>query len=535
MEDSNSFKNFSMPVWKTYLYQLQLQAPKPKAIYCQKNVPNRPAHYGLEYHGLISRQECENVLGKEDGNFMVRESNNPPGSCTLCIKFNNETKNYKVYFDGAFYVGEKRFDSIIDLVHDGLISFYIETHASTYIADMAEENNYSESPYVASKTAFLARQKQNQQAPSNSQSIHASFQKHSQGNRIPQQYTSQNSMPQQQHQHYPNQIQQQYPTNHHGSFQQQQFHNQSHNQFMQNNSMDTFNSGVNLDKENRSLGLQLGGSKSNAIFDRLDIMNSEKPHRFKSQNFKGPHWCDFCLNFMWGLVSQGVECQDCGFQAHKKCSERAPQDCEPQMKFIKRIFGVDLTTLVKATSSIRPIVVEKCIEEIESRKGAMETEGIYRVSGFSDAIDELKLAFDRGDNVDFNEFKYNDIHIICSLLKLYLRQLPIPLITFDIYNKLIEVTSLSNSHISLIDRIKCCITELPPAHYLTLKYLIEHLTKVSRFSTKNHMTHENLSIVFGPTLMRSVNPDQVLALKNSHKEQKIVEAIIANFSSIFDK
>ncbi len=66
---------------------------------------------------------------------------------------------------------------------------------------------------------------------------------------------------------------------------------------------------------------------------------------FKSQNFKGPHWCDFCLNFMWGLVSQGVECQDCGFQAHKKCSERAPQDCEPQMKFIKRIFGVDLTTL----------------------------------------------------------------------------------------------------------------------------------------------------------------------------------------------
>ena len=66
------------------------------------------------------------------------------------------------------------------------------------------------------------------------------------------------------------------------------------------------------------------------------------------------------------------------------------------MKFIKRIFGVDLTTLVKATNSIRPVLVEKCIEEIERRKGALETEGIYRVSGFSDAIDELKMAFDRG-------------------------------------------------------------------------------------------------------------------------------------------
>lgn len=77
----------------------------------------------------------------------------------FCLRFNNETKNYKVYYDGAFYVGEKRFDNINDLVHDGLISFYIEKHASNYIAMMAEESNYAESPYVASRTALLARQK----------------------------------------------------------------------------------------------------------------------------------------------------------------------------------------------------------------------------------------------------------------------------------------------------------------------------------------------------------------------------------------
>ncbi len=49
------------------------------------------------------------------------------------------------------------------------------------------------------------------------------------------------------------------------------------------------------------------------------------------------------------------------------------------------------------------------------------------------------------------------------------------------------------------------------------------------------MNFENLSIVFGPTLMRSFNPDPVLALKNTHKEQKITELIISNYSSIFDK
>lgn len=521
-ETSSNFKGSnSIPVWKNYLYQLQLQAPHPKPIICQrKNVVNRPTYYGLEHHGMISRQESEQLLGIEDGHFLVRESSNPPGSCTLAILFNNEIKNYKVYYDGAFYVGEKRFDTIIDLVHDGLISFYIEKHASNYIAMMCEENNYSESPYVMSKAALLASQKIQPASSSNPQSIHSSFQK-------------------QNVQHQSSNMQHQQQIN---NFHQSQLIHQTLSETSKQNAYN----GIQLDKENRHFSSQLIDSqnklgnlnssiKSNAILDRFDIMNSEKPHSFKANNFKGPHWCDFCLNFMWGLVSQGVKCQDCGFQAHKKCSERAPPDCEPQMKFIKKFFGVDLTTLVKATNSIRPVIVEKCIEEIEKRKGAIESEGIYRVSGFSDAIEDLKLAFDRGDNVDFNEFKYNDIHIICSLLKLYLRQLPIPLITFDVYNKLIDSFNLSNPKYNLVESIKLCISELPPAHYLTLKYLMGHLHKVADYSTKNQMSYENLAIVFGPTLMRSINPDPVLALKNTHKEQKITELLISNYCSIFEK
>lgn len=271
---------------------------------------------------------------------------------------------------------------------------------------MCEENNYSESPYVASKAAFVARQqKQTQIQPtSNNFTVHnPSINQHAQ--QIP--AHSVHSSFQKQHQQVNHQQQQQpqQPQNHHQQYPQHQQHNSNNNistqQFLNsqiiNNNANTNTMLNQFDKENRHSSFKINnGLKSNAIFDRFDIMNSEKPHKFKSQNFKGPHWCDFCLNFMWGLVSQGVKCQDCGFQAHKKCSERAPPDCEPQMRFIKRIFGVDLTTLVKATSSIRPIIVEKCIEEIEKRKGAIECEGIYRVSGFSDAIEELKLAFDRG-------------------------------------------------------------------------------------------------------------------------------------------
>lgn len=63
------------------------------------------------------------------------------------------------------------------------------------------------------------------------------------------------------------------------------------------------------------------------FFDRIMIMQAEKAHNFKTHSFKGPHWCDYCANFLWGLVQQGVKCADCGFEAHKRCSEKVPQDC----------------------------------------------------------------------------------------------------------------------------------------------------------------------------------------------------------------
>lgn len=43
---------------------------------------------------MITRQESEHLIGNEDGNFLVRESNNPPSSCTLAIRYlNTQTKS----------------------------------------------------------------------------------------------------------------------------------------------------------------------------------------------------------------------------------------------------------------------------------------------------------------------------------------------------------------------------------------------------------------------------------------------------------
>ena len=71
-----------------------------------------------------------------------------------------------------------------------------------------------------------------------------------------------------------------------------------------------------------------------------------------------------------------------------------PLDCSPDKKLVKRIFGVDLTTLIKAHNCRRPEIVDKCIHEIEHR--GLELEGLYRVPGFADDITGLKDSIDKG-------------------------------------------------------------------------------------------------------------------------------------------
>lgn len=131
---------------------------------------------------------------------------------------------------------------------------------------------------------------------------------------------------------------------------------------------------------------------------------------------------------------------DCGFIAHNKCSELVPAKCLPDLKRIRGVFGTDLTTLVAAHHCIIPFIIKRCVEEVEAR--GMLQEGIYRVSGFADEIDTLKLALDRdGEKTDMSENIYSNINVIAGTLKLYLRLLPVPLITFQAYPLFMATTS----------------------------------------------------------------------------------------------
>lgn len=117
----------------------------------------------------------------------------------------------------------------------------------------------------------------------------------------------------------------------------------------------------------------------------------------------------------------------------------------PDLRHIRRIFGVDLTTFVKASNCLRPFLVDLLVAEVERR--GMTMEGIYRACGSADEVDALKNHFEsHWEQADSYLRSVEDIHVITGLLKLYLRLLPIPLITFDVYPQFIEALSKHNIH-----------------------------------------------------------------------------------------
>uniref|UniRef100_A0A8R1DQK2 Uncharacterized protein n=1 Tax=Caenorhabditis japonica TaxID=281687 RepID=A0A8R1DQK2_CAEJA len=376
--------------WKQNLFLLQEKAPRPNAVFTRKPVQSRPKHYGMEFHGLIDRNEAEKMLlDAGEGSYLVRESNRSRDACTLCMVFDGKVMNYKLYHDGQFYVGEKRFDTMDLLVADGLISMFVDLHAADYIRRMADEAIYEDSPYSR--------------------------------------YT-------------------------------------------------------------------------NAATDIVP-RKIARAHNFSSYTFKAPHYCDYCRNFLWGLVHQGMRCEDCGFAAHKKCSEKTLHDCVPDSKYVKRMFAVDITTLCIAHGSKIPPVVSLCINEVESR--GLTVEGIYRVSGSHDHMEKLRQQFDSNQYVDLSAVA--DIHTVCGLLKLYFRLLPQQLIPFTVHKQLLVVYQDTNGR-STHERERCLrkiMMELSDANIITLGAILAHLKKVADNSSKNKMTVENLATIFSPTLFCS--------------------------------
>ncbi|KAM9637563.1 SH3 domain-binding protein 1 isoform 2-T2 [Morphnus guianensis] len=122
-------------------------------------------------------------------------------------------------------------------------------------------------------------------------------------------------------------------------------------------------------------------------------------------------------------------------------------------------------------------------------------------------------------------------------LKSYLRELPQPLMTFELYNEWVKVASLKDVD-SRLQRLQDTCSRLPQESYNNLRYLIKFLAKLAEHQEVNKMTPSNIAIVLGPNLLWSQqntgDPMQLdLASVSSIQVVGVVEALIQNADVLF--
>ncbi|XP_035482345.1 rho GTPase-activating protein 31 isoform X1 [Scophthalmus maximus] len=198
-------------------------------------------------------------------------------------------------------------------------------------------------------------------------------------------------------------------------------------------------------------------------------------------------------------------------------------------------FGCDLTEHLQNSGQDVPQVLKKCAEFIE-KHGIVD--GIYRLSGVTSNIQRLRQEFCSEACPDLTKEVYlQDIHCVGSLCKLYFRELPNPLLTYELYSKFTEVVSVQGDHERLV-YVQKIIKELPTPHFRTLEYLTKHLAHLATLSTQTNMHTRNLALVWAPNLLRSKNMEASygngdMAFQEVRIQQSVIEFILNHTDQIF--
>lgn len=141
------------------------------------------------------------------------------------------------------------------------------------------------------------------------------------------------------------------------------------------------------------------------------------------------------------------------------------------------------------------------------------------------SVKELKEKFTQGKLPDLR--KVEDIHVVCGLLKDFLRNLAEPLVTYDLWSNFVDAANKTDEDDSASATYQA-VSELPQANRDTLAYLILHLQKVSR-CTECKMDASNLSKVFGPTVVQnsSANLEPMQMLQEAKWQPKVMERLLS--------
>ncbi|EFB17641.1 hypothetical protein PANDA_014395, partial [Ailuropoda melanoleuca] len=198
------------------------------------------------------------------------------------------------------------------------------------------------------------------------------------------------------------------------------------------------------------------------------------------------------------------------------------------------IFGQRLEDTVhherKYGPRLAPLLVEQCVDFIRER--GLTEEGLFRMPGQANLVRDLQDSFDCGEKPLFDST--TDVHTVASLLKLYLRELPEPVVPFARYEDFLSCAQLltKDEGEGTLELAKQ-VSSLPLANYNLLRYICKFLDEVQSHSNVNKMSVQNLATVFGPNILRPQIEDPVTIMEGTSLVQHLMAVLIRKHSQLF--
>ncbi|KAK7933401.1 hypothetical protein WMY93_004297 [Mugilogobius chulae] len=212
-------------------------------------------------------------------------------------------------------------------------------------------------------------------------------------------------------------------------------------------------------------------------------------------------------------------------------------DMEEWLRSLRRVAGAP-TTGAWRTQWLRPavraqmvpILVQKCVEFIQEH--GLDEEGIFRLPGQDNAVRQFRDAFDAGERPSFPSD--TDVHTVASLLKLYLRELPEPVVPWTQYQDFLDCTNILDSPGQKgWDKLEKQISLLPRVNYNLLSYICRFLFEVQLHAKVNKMNVENLATVMGINLLKPQIEDPITVMKATPQIQKLMTVLIRQHEVLF--
>ncbi|XP_028599488.2 rho GTPase-activating protein 24 isoform X4 [Podarcis muralis] len=178
------------------------------------------------------------------------------------------------------------------------------------------------------------------------------------------------------------------------------------------------------------------------------------------------------------------------------------------------------------------MLVEQCVDFIRLR--GLKEEGLFRLPGQANLVKELQDAFDCGEKPLFD--RNTDVHTVASLLKLYLRELPEPVIPYAKYEDFLACAKLlSKEEETGLNELVKQVKSLPPVNFNLLKYICRFLDEVQSYSGVNKMSVQNLATVFGPNILRPKVEDPLTIMEGTVVVQQLMSMMISEHELLFPK